>query len=99
MSHIIRLRSEVVDDLAQAADWYRRQRPELDKEFLDAAYAGIDVIAARPASFPVVHKDVQRALLKRFPYAIYFRTDREAVIILVVVHTARSPRVWRKRTR
>ena len=93
----IRLRSEVIHDLTQAADWYDKQRAGLGAEFAEEAYAAFEALAERPRSFPVVRRNVRRALMKRFPYAIYFQPEDEAVTILVVVHTARSPGIWKRR--
>ena len=93
----IRLRPGVATDLSTAANWYNNERPGLGDEFVQAAYDAFDVIAERPLSFPVVRGNAHRALLKRFPYAIYFRVEHETVVVLVVIHTARSASVWRKR--
>jgi plasmid stabilization system protein ParE len=95
----LRLRAEVVTDLTEIADSYNSQRPGLGNEFVHAAYDAFDIIAERPTSFPIAHKSVRRALMKRFPYAVYFESRDEAVEILVVIHSARSPRVWKKRLR
>jgi toxin ParE1/3/4 len=95
----IRLRPQVVDDLTQAADWYNQKRAALGNEFIEEAYRAFDVLSDRAESFPLVRNDVRRALMKRFPYAIYFRRDVDAVTLLLVVHTARAPRVVRKRLR
>jgi toxin ParE1/3/4 len=94
----IRLRPGVVSDLTEAADWYNRRQPELGDDFVHAAYDAFDLLAERPGSFPVVYKNVRRALMRRFPYAIYFRIESEAIVILVVIHTARSPRMWKRRS-
>ncbi|HEY1629161.1 MAG TPA: type II toxin-antitoxin system RelE/ParE family toxin [Tepidisphaeraceae bacterium] len=99
MSLPIRLRPEVVSDLLQAADWYDQQQRGLGREFIEAAYTAFDLLADRPQSFPVVRKNVRRALMRRFPYAIYFRIESNVIVILVVVHTARSSRAWKRRAR
>lgn len=95
----VRLHLEVVNDLSQAADWYNNQCPKLGNEFLDAAYRAFDLLASRPKSFPIVHKHVRRALMRRFPYAIYFKIEHESIMVLVVIHTARSPQGWKQRLR
>jgi plasmid stabilization system protein ParE len=95
----IRLRPEVVIDLSEAAAWYNDRRRGLGQEFVEAAYTAFDAIAERPESFPVVHKGVRRALMKRFPFAIYFRNETEAIVVFVVIHTARSQRAWKRRLR
>ena len=43
--------------------------------------------------------DVRRALRQTFPYAVYFRTSDEAVVVLAVLHLRRNPKVWRWRVR
>ena len=93
----IRFRPGVATDLTAAADWYDEERPGLGTEFAQAAYDALGVIAERPESFPLVRPNARRALMRRFPYAIYFRIEHDTVVVLVVVHTARSPSVWRKR--
>jgi plasmid stabilization system protein ParE len=40
---------------------------------------------------------VRRALLHQFPYGIYFLSEREAVVILAVLHSHRNPDVWKSR--
>ena len=42
---------------------------------------------------------LRRALLHTFPYAVYFRTSDEAVVVLAVLHLRRNPKVWRGRAR
>lgn len=49
-------------------------------------------IAANPGRWMVVKTDIRRALMKRFPYIIYFRQTAQAQIrILVVKHQRRHP--------
>ena len=93
----IALRLEARDDLVEAALWYEEQRVGLSDRFLDAVSAAMQVIAARPNSFPIVHRDVRRALVKRFPYAIYFRVESDHILVFAIVHTSRSSRAWRDR--
>ena len=39
-------------------------------------------MADNPVAFPRVHGETRRAVLSRFPYAIYFRVDAEDVVVL-----------------
>jgi plasmid stabilization system protein ParE len=43
--------------------------------------------------------NTRRALLKRFPYAVYFAVDNEIIVVLAVFHTSRDPESWRRRSR
>lgn len=67
----VRLRPEAEQDLAASAAWYEKQRSGLGQEFLDAAVATFSAIADIPNGFAVIHRSVRRALLHRFPFAVF----------------------------
>jgi|ERR1019366_2148414 plasmid stabilization system protein ParE len=87
---------EVSDDIAEAANWYRRERHELGSEFADAVYAFLEDIFATPLTRRLVYKDYRRGFMERFPYAIYYRVSRDEVVISLVFHTARNPATMRQ---
>jgi len=68
----IALSIAVHEDLDQAAEWYEEQRRGLSDALLLDVEAALEAIRERPNSFPAVGARTRRALLKRFPYAIYF---------------------------
>ena len=91
-------RAEAAADLAEAFSWYETQRSGLGEEFRNAVLAAVSVIEGLPDAFPIVHRDLRRALLRRFPYAIYYRRFApDQLEILACLHNRRSPRVWRRR--
>ena len=85
-------------DIAAVKEWYAEQpTPDLDLRFqseLDKVFQQIDEF---PASYSIVYKDVRRAILNRFPYAIFFHLRSNIPYVLAVVHQARDPRVWKLR--
>jgi len=58
----------------------------------------IDAVARHPPRYPVVRRNTRRALLRRFPYAVFFRTYDEIVVIVACMHGRRNPRRWQVRT-
>ena len=91
-------RAEAAGDLAQAFSWYQMQRAGLGDEFRTAVQASIHIIEGLPDAFPIAQKDVHRALVHRFPYALYYRRlGEDEIEILACLHDRRSPRVWRRR--
>ena len=90
-------------DIQDAADWYEDEEIGLGGQFVDELRHVIQRISELPSQFPDVGRGARRALLKRFPYAIYFllrgEGDERAVILLAVLHQRRSPSVWRTRVR
>jgi hypothetical protein len=77
--------------------WYDAQREGLNEELYPRIEETLTAITERPTSFPIVRKDARRALVKQFPYAIYFRILPDHILVFAIVHTSRAPRVWRRR--
>lgn len=85
-------------DLEDAARWYEGERAGLAERFLDDVDQTTARVRERPLQFPSVSGDVRRALLYTFPYAVYFRTSDETLVVLAVLHLRRNPKVWQRRT-
>ena len=79
-------------EVDEAMGWYRRQKEGLEAEFKEAVDQMLERIAAAPLRFGPVRGIVRRALLRRFPYAIHFVPEPDAIIVLAVFHTKRDPR-------
>ncbi|HEU4588739.1 MAG TPA: type II toxin-antitoxin system RelE/ParE family toxin [Gemmatimonadales bacterium] len=91
------LRPGAARDITAAHAWYRARSPEVAAGFLDALDARLAELGRRPAAFPVVHRDVRRCLLGRFPYALYFRLLPDEVRIVACTHLRRHHRRWQRR--
>lgn len=91
------IRPEAEADLLDAMQWYRDQRPGLEDEFFLAFDAGLSKVRRAPQSFPFVHEDIRRALLRRFPYGIYYLLEGETVTVIAVFHAKRNPKRWQQR--
>jgi plasmid stabilization system protein ParE len=84
-------------DVRDAAFWYESSREGLGAEFtleLDALY---ERIAQNPRQFPAIEEETRRALLRRFPYAVYFVIGDDVPVIIAVLHQHRRPDAWRER--
>jgi plasmid stabilization system protein ParE len=66
----------------------------LGEQFLMAVASAFEAIGRYPEMFSKVHGEVRRALLSRFPYAIFYRVESKRVVVLAVLHTARDPKLW-----
>ena len=98
MNHTIRLREEADLDLAEAASWYENQRAGLGHEFLDEVVSTLAAIEKRPLSFPVIHRHTHRALIGRFPFAVFYRIKYSDIVVVAVMHGSRHPAKWQGRT-
>ena len=50
-----------------------------------------------PEMHAMVHKEYRRALVRRFPYAVFYEQMEGIVTIICVFHTSRRPQSWRQR--
>jgi len=74
-----------------------RERKGLAEEFLQSLDRLIDMISDFPEGFPIVHQDIRRALLKRFPYSVLFRIKENHLIIAGCFHSRRNPKSGQSR--
>lgn len=91
------LRPAAAADVEEAFGWYEGQRAGVGEEFLLAVQATLKLIAQQPRAYPVVHRDTRRALLKRFPYGLYYRLFADAIVVVGCFHGKRNPKVWKAR--
>ena len=77
MSFRVYIRPEAETDIEEAALWYEEQRQGLGQEFLDEVLGLCKTISENPAMYPVAHRRTRRALIRRFPFGVYFRIEDE----------------------
>ena len=93
------LRQEAERDLTEAHAWYEERVPGLGSDFLIIVERTLESIDENPAQFPVIYRKVRRALLSRFPYGVFFVWESQRISVIAVMHTAREPGKWRRRSR
>ncbi len=84
-------------DVAAAFDWYEHEHPGLGLEFLDELRTTYDRIADGPLRYRELRSGIRRALVRRFPYAVYFAVEADVVVVLAVLHVSRNPAEWQRR--
>ena len=88
---------EAVDDIDEAYGWYEGRRIGLGEEFLSCVDACIQGVCRFPEMHTKVHKEYRRALVRRFPYAVFYERVAGTVTVYCVFHTSRNPERWRER--
>jgi plasmid stabilization system protein ParE len=88
---------ETEQDVEGAYSWYEDHRQGLGEEFLTCVDASIQTICRTPELYPQIHNEYRRALVRRFPYAVFYEYAEGKVIIYSIFHTSRNPEKWRNR--
>jgi plasmid stabilization system protein ParE len=88
------LSSEAEQDIDEAFLWYEIQSPGLGNKFISCVDEGFEYIAKHPEAFPILYRGLRKHILKKFPFNIYYRTNknRETEIIRVL-HQKRRQRI------
>ena len=99
MEYELFLSQEAEKDIEQAAIWYEERRNGLGREYLLCIQAMLSTIQRNPQLFSILYRNVRRALIRRFPYGIFFFIDdeRRRIVVVGVLHARRSPHIWQER--
>ena len=84
-------------DVEAAFGWYENERSALGLEFLDELRATYNRIADGPLKYQELRSSIRRALLRRFPYAVYFAIEGDVVVVVAVLRASRDPAEWQRR--
>jgi plasmid stabilization system protein ParE len=96
--HTLSFRPEIYDDVQNGYLWYESKRTGLGEDFLLMLEESYARISGTPELYQTVYKNVQRKLIRRFPYSIFFIQQNDTIAVLAVLHTRQAPHVWQKRT-
>jgi plasmid stabilization system protein ParE len=86
-------RAELID----AQEWYEAEAPGLGRRFRTEIDSVVRRMAENPRQFPVVFKTLRRARAERFPYALFFLVEADALLVVACFHSSRDPGHWKRR--
>lgn len=95
MTYQIIVRASVELDLLQAQQWYDSKQDHLGAQFRTAFGDIAAVLRESPLIYPVVYRDVRRAVMSRFPYLIYFIVRGQVVEVAACLHGSRDPELFK----
>jgi toxin ParE1/3/4 len=83
-------------ELLDAQDWYEARQRGLGARFLEEVEAAVLRLQENPHQFPAVFRDVHRARLRKFPYALFFRAEINVLVVIACFHGSRDPQRWER---
>jgi len=76
---------------------YAREGPHLGERFAQAVEAAV----ARALAFPLAGSPglakTRYVLVEKFPFSVFYRPERDGIVVFAVAHQARKPGYWRAR--
>ena len=92
------LHPEAVQDLREAAEFYRDQAGNALSQALFAEFErSLAVLLRHPALGALWRRSKRRFVMRRFPYSIIYTASGEEVRVLALAHHNRRPGYWRGR--
>jgi toxin ParE1/3/4 len=88
----IRFVPEADAELAEARVWYQSQREGLDVALMLRIDEALDRVIENPSAFPLVHRQLRRAIVRQFPFAIFYEVNESEIVVLAVFHSRRNPK-------
>ena len=70
------IRPEAESELLDAIDWYEARSPGLGSELLRCIDACFQRVLRNPELYPVVHRGIRMALVRRFPTSCFTALGR-----------------------
>jgi toxin ParE1/3/4 len=77
----VQLTRAALGDIERAAAFYESQKEGLGATFVDRVMEAVDSIALNPIGCQKRIKDVRMAVVKKFPFGLWFKIVDEAVVI------------------
>lgn len=98
MNYIVELSPRAEDDAVDAYEYYEEKRYGLGQKFIDNLYEVLSQLEKNPRIFQKIKGEIRRALLPKFPFAIFYRVGNNGKIDVVTVfrirHQSSDPDKW-----
>jgi plasmid stabilization system protein ParE len=84
-------------DLKEAFAWYESIHPDLGMRFAVAVDGAVEVMARSPLAYQIVHAEIRRVGVRRFPYGLFFKVEPNRIVVIACMHGKRNPKRWKLR--
>ncbi len=78
-------------ELETAFVWYEKQQQGLGHKFLDCVEEVIDSILQMPRLYALQYENLRRALVRRFPFSVFYTIEQNEIIIHAVFDNRQNP--------
>lgn len=84
-------------ELKSALSWYLERNQTAADKFAVELDRAMELLVAAPRRWPTGEHGSRKFVLRRFPFAIFYREKEAAVQVLAIAHGHRRPGYWKDR--
>ena len=93
----VRFHPDAEAELIAAGEFYETYASGLGLDFVAEVRRAARTLAAHPRIGHRFSKRLRRLLVRRFPYGLLYRVEKDAIFIVAVMHLRRRPGYWKGR--
>jgi plasmid stabilization system protein ParE len=91
----VRIHPAALAEGQAATDWYKERSKRAAEAFVDELAQTIQQILQHPARFASSDYGIRRAVLRKFPFLVFFRETDLSVEVVAIAHGRRRFGYWR----
>jgi toxin ParE1/3/4 len=84
-------------ELKTPLSWYLERNETAADKFAAELDSAMDLLSATPKRWPTGEHGSRKFILRRFPFAIFYREQPAVVQVLAIAHGHRRPGYWKNR--
>jgi len=85
--------------LDDAFNFYVLESTKIASSFFQQINSSLTAISENPYNFQIVHKNIRRFVVKKFPFVVYYYIEDKNIKIISIFHTSRNPQIWKTRNK
>lgn len=90
----VRIRARARAEIAEAFEWYHDKSEVAAADFLAELDVAMNQVSEAREQFPIIQGLLRRVLMRRFPYAVYYKCYPNGVSVVGVIHGHCHPATW-----
>jgi plasmid stabilization system protein ParE len=94
MINKVKFATEASCEFRDSVEWYETKAKGLGLRFTDETDSTIERIKLNPDSYPSVVEDIKRIQVNKFPYSIFYKVEKNILVVLRIFHNKRKPIEW-----
>ncbi len=92
MPHSVRYKRAAAAEVETAITWYAQPEINQASAFVQALERSEVHLRTQPALYQRVEGEIRRAVMRSFPYSLFYIIEQNEVIVLAFIHQRQKPR-------
>ncbi len=94
MINKVKFAEEASAEFRKSVEWYESKANGLGLLFTDEIDSTVERVKLNPDLYPIVVEDIRKIQVNRFPYSLFYKIEKNILVVLRVFHNRRKPIGW-----